>query len=214
MDQDMSDRRRIIREIVNSGNDSVNPELNSSNSDNGAVMEMAIVIISDEEEKTKACVSGENRDSIRSDMVSKVLDLNDEKQSSCGENLDGEWICRICQLSSDQSSESTNTKRELIQLGCGCKDELGCAHLYCAEAWFKLKGDRLCEICGETAKNVTGVGDNRFIEEWNDRRSNGTGVHSSERTAVCWGAQPLCNFLMACLVVAFVIPWFLRVNMF
>uniref|UniRef100_A0A2P2PXU3 RING-CH-type domain-containing protein n=1 Tax=Rhizophora mucronata TaxID=61149 RepID=A0A2P2PXU3_RHIMU len=30
---------------------------------------------------------------------------------------------------------------DLIQLGCGCKDDLGIAHAHCAEAWFKLKGN-------------------------------------------------------------------------
>ncbi|KAJ6728454.1 hypothetical protein OIU74_006497 [Salix koriyanagi] len=45
---------------------------------------------------------------------------------------------------------------DLIQLGCRCKHDLGFAHLYCAEAWFKLKGNRICEICGVTAVNITG----------------------------------------------------------
>lgn len=234
----VNDSRGIVNDKVNSTNDSIKDEIrgDSSNSDNRVALEMAIVVRSVEEEK--ACVSGENRDLIHSDMVSKVLedevkvkDLNDEKPSSCvidvncgggeggvGENLDGEWVCRICHLSSDQSLETTSTpahnERELIQLGCGCKDELGIAHSYCAEAWFKLKGNRLCEICGETAKNITGVGDNRFMEEWNDRRSSGNGTHSSERSGGCWRGQPFCNFLMACLVIAFVLPWFFRVNMF
>lgn len=79
---------------------------------------------------------------------------------------------------------------------------------------------RSCEICGLTASNITGVADNRFMEEWNDSgivSSGGNGVggtSSSERRRGCWHGQPLCNFLMACLVIAFVLPWFFRVNMF
>lgn len=73
---------------------------------------------------------------------------------------------------------------------------------------------RMCEICGETAKNVTGLGDNRFLEEWNERRFSGLGTNTSERNVGCWRGQPFCNFLMACLVIAFVLPWFFRVNMF
>lgn len=48
-----------------------------------------------------------------------------------------EKVCRICHLSSEQCEGS-----DLIQLGCGCKGELGAAHRHCAEAWFMVKGDR------------------------------------------------------------------------
>ncbi|XP_042521031.1 uncharacterized protein LOC122094330 [Macadamia integrifolia] len=133
---------------------------------------------------------------------------------SCGtfgsENWDGEKICRICLLSSDQSSDVSET----IQLGCDCKEELGFAHRHCAEAWFRLKGNRCCEICGETAKNITGVGDIRFMEEWNESGFAASSNNRSRRGGGCWRGQPFCNFLMACLVIAFVLPWFLRVNMF
>ncbi|GLT80119.1 hypothetical protein SLA2020_515740 [Shorea laevis] len=134
------------------------------------------------------------------------------------ETFDGERVCRICHLSSEQSLEcddsASATATDLIQLGCACKDELGIAHSHCAEVWFKLKGNRLCEICGESAKNVTGVRDNRFMEEWNEERYTLGGSNSSNRGGGCWRRQPFCNFLMACLVIAFVLPWFFRVNMF
>lgn len=57
---------------------------------------------------------------------------------------EGDWeaekMCRICHLSPDGAEDVL----ELIQLGCGCKGELGIAHRHCAEAWFKLKGNRYC----------------------------------------------------------------------
>ncbi|GAB4831427.1 hypothetical protein Ancab_005438 [Ancistrocladus abbreviatus] len=145
----------------------------------------------------------------------------DEKRSfisnhKCGEgdNWDGEKLCRICHLSSDQTSEaSPGIEVVLIQLGCGCKGELCVAHRHCAEAWFKLKGNRVCEICGETAQNVTGVGDGGFIEDWNARGSNGNQTNAPERVSACWSGQPLCNLLLACLVITFVLPWFFHVNM-
>lgn len=135
------------------------------------------------------------------------------------ENWDGERVCRICHLSSDPAAEGSiatcrDASADLIQLGCGCKDELGISHPHCAEAWFKLKGNRMCEICGETANNVKGVWDNRFMEDWNERRYAGSSSNSSDRGGGCWRGQPFCNFLMACLVIAFVLPWFFRVNMF
>ncbi|GMI93496.1 hypothetical protein HRI_003018900 [Hibiscus trionum] len=133
---------------------------------------------------------------------------------------DGERVCRICHLNTEQSLESTDSTSateatmDLIQLGCGCKDELGIAHSHCAEAWFKLKGNRICEICGQTAKNIRGIRDNRFLEDWHGQGSTSDGTTVSERHAGCWRGQPFCNFLMACLVMAFVLPWFFRVNMF
>ncbi|XVF27471.1 hypothetical protein REPUB_Repub14bG0110300 [Reevesia pubescens] len=117
------------------------------------------------------------------------------------ESWDGERVCRICHLNSElllESTDGTSTTAaamDLIQLGCGCKDELGIAHSHCAEAWFKLKG-------------------NRFIEDWHDQGSSSGGVTSLDRGVGCWRGQPFCNFLMACLVIAFVVPWFFRVNMF
>ncbi|XP_065879772.1 uncharacterized protein [Euphorbia lathyris] len=135
-------------------------------------------------------------------------------------DCDGERVCRICQLNSEGLAETkaTNSSMELIQLGCGCKDELGISHAYCAEAWFKLKGNRICEICGEMARNITvttGMGDNRFMDEWNERRYVGSSISiPPDGSNGCWRGQPLCNFLMACLVVAFVLPWFFRGNMF
>ncbi|CAL1400892.1 unnamed protein product [Linum trigynum] len=154
---------------------------------------------------------GEKKTSCVIDVKCDVGNLKD--------NCDREKVCRICHLSSDGSIEVptagpgvTVTSMELIQLGCGCKDELGVSHSHCAEAWFRLKGNRVCEICGETAKNISGiVGDNRFLEEWNNRRFlHGGGGNSSERVGGCWRGQPFCNFLMACLVIAFVLPWFFR----
>ncbi|XP_058741291.1 outer plastidial membrane protein porin-like [Vicia villosa] len=95
------------------------------------------------------------------------------------ENSQGERICRICHLAFGPASDASivesasATSGDFIQLGCVCKDELDIAHVYCAEVWFKLKGSRLCELCGETAKNVSGVTTNRVMEEWNDRRFSG-----------------------------------------
>lgn len=223
MDQQLSEKKGVVSEKddLRLGNGLVGSEMveNCGVSENRVVVEMTREMRLVEEEK--GC---ENRDVINHDEVSKGLD--DDKGLSCvidvktGENSDVDWVCRICHLSSDQSLESASTsasnsnEKELIQLGCGCKDELGAAHSYCAEAWFKLKGNRLCEICGQTAKNITGITDNRFMEEWNNRILSGYGIRSSERSGGCWRGQPFCNFLMACLVIAFVLPWFFRVNMF
>lgn len=70
-----------------------------------------------------------------------VIDVERDVGSSSGvgsESFRAEKVCRICHLSADNSSENS----ELIQLGCGCKEELGSSHLHCAETWFKHKGNR------------------------------------------------------------------------
>lgn len=47
--------------------------------------------------------------------------------------------CRICHLSMDMTNHESETS---IELGCSCKDDLAAAHKHCAEAWFKIKGDK------------------------------------------------------------------------
>jgi len=78
---------------------------------------------------------------------------------------------------------------------------------------------RKCEICGEMVNNIKGVGADKFMEEWIESGVRNSGIdinppNSSQRSReeVCWHGQPFCNFLMACLVIAFVLPWFFRIN--
>lgn len=59
---------------------------------------------------------------------------------------------------------------------------------------------RSCEICGETAENVSGVTNYGFMEKWNERRFMDDDGNSSNRFGGCWRGQPFCNFLMACLM--------------
>lgn len=152
----MSQKEEVISENVDLsyGHGSGNQEIveDSRGSNNQVAFEMEIVI-------KPVDAGSENKDLIHPNMMSKVLEdevkvkgLEDDKPSSCvidvraDESSDLEWVCRICHLTSDQSLETTSSsscnERELIHLGCGCKDELGVAHSYCAEAWFKLKGNR------------------------------------------------------------------------
>ncbi|XP_042387275.1 uncharacterized protein LOC121979359 [Zingiber officinale] len=128
-----------------------------------------------------------------------------------GGDREGESECRICQLSLSSGGEGS----ELILLGCGCKGELGVAHRHCAEAWFSVKGNRCCEICGAIAKNITVVVDSRVSEEGPSRgESNTRSPSDTGERIVCWRRLPVCNLLMACLIIAFILLWFFRVSMF
>ncbi|XP_074573776.1 uncharacterized protein LOC141830189 isoform X2 [Curcuma longa] len=124
-----------------------------------------------------------------------------------GGDREGESECRICQLSSSSGGEGS----ELILLGCGCKGELGVAHRNCAEAWFSVKGNRCCEICGSSAKNISVVMDSRVSEEGQSRgESNARSPSDTGERIVCWRRLPVCNLLMACLIIAFILLWFFR----
>lgn len=47
--------------------------------------------------------------------------------------------CRICHLTLDTTNHESGIP---IELGCSCKDDLAAAHKHCAEAWFKIKGNK------------------------------------------------------------------------
>lgn len=100
---------------------------------------------------SKALVEILKRKNSRVEKQSCVIDIKcgggDEKGTK--ESGNEEKVCRICHLDSEQLLETTDatatvdsSTMELIHLGCGCKDELGIAHSHCAEAWFKLRGNR------------------------------------------------------------------------
>lgn len=82
------------------------------------------------------------KDSKKGDDFSTVIDVKcDGGDRKLGEDYegDGQRVCRICHLS---TYEAEKNLVDLIEIGCGCKGELGFVHSHCAEAWFKLKGNR------------------------------------------------------------------------
>ncbi|WOG94479.1 hypothetical protein DCAR_0313775 [Daucus carota subsp. sativus] len=80
------------------------------------------------------------------DIQSDVLDFNLLLGTA-------ERDCRICHLSL-QKGGSDIESGTAIQLGCSCKNDLAAAHQDCAETWFRIKGNRICEICKSIAQNV------------------------------------------------------------
>lgn len=115
--------------------------------------------------------------------------------------------CRICHLALEVSTQEAGTS---IVLGCACKADLAAAHKQCAEAWFKIKGNRTCEICGSTARNVNGVEDGDFMEQWNEGSTTTTPASTEPRNF--WRGHRFLNFLLACMVFAFVISWLFHFN--
>jgi len=128
---------------------------------------------------------------------------------------DGETVCRVCHLGLNSGNS------ESIELGCACKQDLALCHRDCAEEWFKIRGNIVCEICGETAKNV-------HIPEPAEStaahlEANGTEPNSQRdfanattmtRLRYLWANQLIRNSLLASMIVIFMVPWFFRIAYF
>ncbi|XP_071734482.1 uncharacterized protein [Rutidosis leptorrhynchoides] len=134
--------------------------------------------------------------------------------------------CRICHLSLDLTNTSDDNNQDFedgngipMELGCSCKDDLAAAHKHCAEAWFKIKGNKTCEICGSIAQNVAGANEAELMEQWNESNDamsaapvpGGTTTTTSD-THNFWQGHRFLNFLLACMVFAFVISWLFHFN--
>uniref|UniRef100_A0A1D1Y1Y2 Putative E3 ubiquitin-protein ligase IE1 n=1 Tax=Anthurium amnicola TaxID=1678845 RepID=A0A1D1Y1Y2_9ARAE len=116
--------------------------------------------------------------------------------------------CRICHLKLVNSAQECGIP---IELGCSCKGDLAAAHKECAETWFKIKGNKTCEICGTVAKNVLGTGEAEFIEQWNETSSTVPAAPAAESRRF-WLGHRFLNFLLASVVFAFVISWLFHFN--
>lgn len=175
-----------------------------------------------ENENCRSSQSFEGKDRVGAEKI-----INGTSKSTSGESSKDELkMCRICHLANWENSNS----EILIQLGCGCKNELGAAHLTCAQTWFKLKGNRLCEICGKIALNVSGVEENYtnanngnnanviLVVEWDEMgrfRSRATATRGNTIIQDRERCHRHCrNVVLACLVLAFIVPWLFRINMF
>ncbi|CAA3027480.1 uncharacterized protein LOC111408247 [Olea europaea subsp. europaea] len=149
-----------------------------------------------------------NSDSEEIDLESGELEL---KMQNNLEEKRAIRNCRICQLSSEETANCDSGRGDeefngiLIELGCNCKGDLGAAHKNCAETWFKIKGDTICEICGATAQNI--------VSEQAINMNIATNAASSEmpvfviETESFWHGHRLLNVLLACMVLAFFISW-------
>ncbi|XP_065877277.1 uncharacterized protein [Euphorbia lathyris] len=147
--------------------------------------------------------SGEIGAHRNSDCLSEV-DLESGKLHLCDNYKTDQRDCRICHLGLESNEQENGVA---IELGCSCKGDLGSAHKKCAETWFKIKGNTICEICGGTALNITG-------EQPNETHSTAAAVSSAPaapmilvETRTFWHSRRIMNFLLACMVFAFVISW-------
>ncbi|CAK8541808.1 unnamed protein product [Lathyrus sativus] len=122
--------------------------------------------------------------------------------------------CRICHMGLESESHESGPP---IELGCSCKEDLAAAHKNCAEAWFKIKGNRTCEICHSVARNVYSANEDsteHVIDSTNTTASSTLSTAApTPETQRFWHGHRFLNFLLACMVFAFVISWLFHFNM-
>ncbi|XP_057789127.1 uncharacterized protein LOC131005992 [Salvia miltiorrhiza] len=157
----------------------------------------------------------ERRDSNVSEYSVEMVDLEsgaDESKLHLARNVKD---CRICHLSMDATNQESGIP---IELGCSCKDDLAASHKQCAEAWFKIKGNKICEICGSIAQNVVGIDEAELMEQWNEtNEADAASASATTRAPLLesrnfWQGHRFLNFLLACMVFAFVISWLFHFN--
>ncbi|KAF3628334.1 putative ruvB-like 1-like [Capsicum annuum] len=70
----------------------------------------------------------------------------DDEQN--GEDIpEEEAICRICLIELFEGGET-------LKMECSCKGELALAHQECAFKWFRVKGNRTCDVCKQEVRNL------------------------------------------------------------
>ncbi|KAL4351654.1 hypothetical protein GQ457_06G006540 [Hibiscus cannabinus] len=116
--------------------------------------------------------------------------------------------CRICRMGLESNRHESGVS---IELGCSCKDDLAAAHKHCAEAWFKIRGNKTCEICHSIARNVVGVNETESTDQANETNRSGTRIsgaaHRTDSRSF-WNGHQMLNFILTCMVVVFVLSWF------
>uniref|UniRef100_A0A0D9WH72 RING-CH-type domain-containing protein n=1 Tax=Leersia perrieri TaxID=77586 RepID=A0A0D9WH72_9ORYZ len=161
---------------------------------------------------------GEHRHHLRKSSCVSECSLDDgddvDLEAGLGEIIKGspekaEKNCRICHLGLETAAAESGAG---ITLGCSCKGDLSYSHRQCAETWFKIRGNKICEICSSTACNVVGQGDSESTEQWNESNSTVPVQTPPAETQRFWQGHRFLNFLLACMVFAFVISWLFHFN--
>lgn len=125
--------------------------------------------------------------------------------------------CRICHLSL-RADDSDVEPGVVIELGCSCKNDLAAAHQHCAETWFKIKGNKICEICNSVAQNVVGPNAMESTEQICEVNAIPTSavsvpVSSTSESRVFLIGHRFVNILLACIVFAFFLSWLFHFHM-
>ncbi|KAF8089040.1 hypothetical protein N665_0520s0038 [Sinapis alba] len=148
---------------------------------------------------------GESR-KVSSSVMSSSSEMDDGDGDATA--APAEKDCRICHLGVVEETSGGGA----IELGCSCKDDLAVAHRQCAETWFKIKGDKICEICQSVARNVGGANEMVMLTVVDERELRNGGGGGEETAALGaienrWQPQRMVNIVLACMVFGFFISW-------
>ncbi|PIM98869.1 hypothetical protein CDL12_28645 [Handroanthus impetiginosus] len=189
------------------------PQVTTVDEGSGALSSDANEIVLVLENNGKNKEKNERRESNVSECSVEILDLESGTHETKLHLARTARDCRICHLSMDATNQDSGLP---IELGCSCKDDLAAAHKQCAEAWFKIKGNKTCEICGSVAQNVAGVNEAELTEHWNEANdaiaTTATSSAPITESRNFWQGHRFLNFLLACMVFAFVISWLFHFN--
>lgn len=144
----------------------------------------------------------------------------DEVDLECGESElyvqnNGEergFRCRICHSNSegnnDDSQGDEDSEGVRVELGCSCKGDLAVAHKHCAETWFGVKGDPICEICGSIALNFIGELENEVlnIDVQSQASEAGSETHGFKH------GHLVMTFMIAFMVLTFAISYVFHIK--
>ncbi|TVT96670.1 hypothetical protein EJB05_35802 [Eragrostis curvula] len=151
--------------------------------------------------RKSSCVSEGSLDDIDLEAgLAEIIKASPEK---------AELNCRICHLGLESAAAEAGAG---ITLGCSCKGDLSYAHKQCADTWFKIRGNKICEICSATACNVVALGDPELSDQWSEANNTAAVQAPQAETRRFWQGHRFLNFLLACMVFAFVISWLFHFN--
>ncbi|KAG2262681.1 hypothetical protein Bca52824_069760 [Brassica carinata] len=163
-------------------------------------------------ESPRSCSCGEEKDDERrsnASLCSVEVDLELGMPHKAAVHLSqSEKDCRICHMNLDATNLEAGVP---IELGCSCKDDLAAASRL-ERRWLGFELE-ICEVCGSIAGNVE-------VEIEETRNEVDGTVNQSLRmsgpplveTRSFWQGHRFLNFLLACMVFAFVISWLFHFN--
>ncbi|KAG0473487.1 hypothetical protein HPP92_014863 [Vanilla planifolia] len=154
-------------------------------------------------------------------MASKVdKSSHDVEAGPCGASIVNESDGSLCFSDADEehcsspgeSNLASNHEISRIHEPCKGSRISDCSEII--QLHFDARIGRTCEICGATAKNVVGAGEALFMESWNETSNNSSATPSASQaeTRSFWQGHRFLNFLLACMVFAFVVSWLFHFN--